>query len=404
MIRRTSFPGMGLLLTLTAAAAGGESKNREGLDPRLQFDELAVLASRERHAALACQVTFDRPELGFDLRFHSDYHVTVPVKVLADSGGWLEVAMRVNARGEGESPVYLARRFPNPHVPKGARGDVTLAAGVQLGPGRYRTDWIMRDARGRTCSSHWDFEAKMDIGKQGVPLTLGPNRVVDGAADGPDHGSPLEPSLAQPLRVKILLNLTPANPQESILKPDDARVLFSILRGITGQPGIGRVALAAFQLREQKSVYWQDNGRQIDFGALAKALRSPTAGTIDYGLLHDGQSETRFVTGLLADQLGSQTDPPDAIIIVGPKVRLNRKVPLELLRAKGSAPCPIFYLNYSPDPYNEPWTDTIRAALRAYKGTSTHDIMVPRDLVGAMRELLSRMARVPVSPSTASSS
>jgi hypothetical protein len=203
----------------------------------------------------------------------------------------------------------------------------------------------------------------------------------------------VERNLDPPLHVKILLNISPSKPQESIVKPEDAAALLSMLRGVVGQPGIALSSLVAFNLREQTILYREDSG-QVDFLALKKVLQAPIAGTVDIRVLRDPQIETRFVTGLLTNHLGARADSPDAIVIVGPKVTLDRSIPLEPLRAKGAVACPVFYLNYNSDP-KEPWTDTIGAALRAYKGSSAYNITSPRDMGIAMKALLSRIVKQP---------
>jgi hypothetical protein len=365
---------------------------------------MAALASRGRRADFSCQVTPDKPGLGFDLRFHSDYHVTVPIKVLADVGGWLQVVMRVTSAANREEPVYLVHRFSIPDVPLGTKGDGVLSGGFDLGLGRYQVDWMMRDGRGRVCSSHWALEAKLRGGQQDLPLTLDPNMVAE-RAEGPfGEEPPVEKAAAEPLHVKILLNLSPLKPQQSILKPIDRAVLLSILRGITREPGVSRLSLVAFNLREQKIIYQQEDDDKIDFAALDQAAQSTKAGTINYRLLQDPRSETHFVTKLLTAQLGARTSSPDAIIIIGPKVTLEKKVPLEPLKEGGAAPCPIFYLNYNPNPFEEPWRDTIGSALKAYKGAVAYDIVMPRELGAAMRDMLSRIGRRPSSEATIRSS
>jgi hypothetical protein len=382
---------LALLVVLAASMAAVESRSRRQPDPRLQYDDMAKLASRDPREELSCELTSNKPALGFDLRFHSDYHATVPVKALVDAGGWFQVAMRVTSRSENDQPVYLANRFDIRKVPMGNKGDVELVDGFDLGPGTYRVDWIMRDARERVCSAHWDLEAKAGSGKQDLPLTLGPSQVVDAEMnDYPYRPQPKE--AAAQLQVKILLNLSPAKPQESIVRPEDAAILFAILRGIAGQPRIVVSTVVAFNLREQKIVYRQENAERIDFLAMEKATQSRTSGTIDISLLRDPQSETHFVTGLLTDELGAQADAPDAIVIVGAKVSLERNVPRNSLKALGSAICPVFYLNYTSNPL-EPWPDTIGSALKAYKGAAAYNIVFPRDLGLAMRELFSRVAK-----------
>ncbi len=350
------------------------------------------MASREPRAELSCQVSPEKPSLGFDLRFHSDYHITIRAKALADAGGWLKVVTRVTPSTETEQPAYLVHRFAIPAVAMDSRGEVVLASGFDLGPGRYRVDWIMRDARERVCSSHWDLETK--AGRPDLPLTLAPNQIVDVDRDGPDQSPQLKRDPGQPVQVKILLNLSPAKAQESILRPDDAAVLLSILRSITDQPGVALSTLVAFNLRDQKIVFRQEHTDHIDFSGLETASHSRTSGTIDIRLLRDPEGETHYLTRLLTDELGARADSPDAIIIVGPKVELDKKVPLVPLKAKGSAPCPVVYLNYISNP-NEPVSDTIASALKAYKGATAFNIIVPRDTGSAIRELLSRIPKRP---------
>lgn len=381
-----------LVFLLAGSAASGWSSTLIGFDPALLAADMAVLATHEPRSDFPCQVTADKPGLGFDLRFHTDYRVTVPVKVLAEAGDWLRVLMRVSPAADGGKPLYLLQRFDIPDVPKGAKGEFMLAGGFDVGLGRYRVDWVMRDSRERFCSSHWDIEAKPERGQRDLPLTLGPNMVADWGQNA--FGAPqARRDLPEPLNVKILLNLSPVKPEESVLELHAVTALFSMLSSITHVASVGHVTLIAFNLREQKIIYQQEKADKIDFAALAKAVQSPTAGTIDYRLLKDPQSETRFITKLLTDQLGTQTESPDAIIIAGARIALDRKVSLESLRAGGAAMCPIFYLNYNPNPIEEPRSDTIGSALKAYKMALAYNIARPRDWGVAMKDMLSRIVR-----------
>jgi hypothetical protein len=267
-----------------------------------------------------------------------------------------------------------------------------MTGGFDVGLGSYQVDWLMRDARGRVCSSHWESEAKLPDGQPGLPLTLDPNTVAE-RLEGPfDQEPSVERATTRSLHIKILLNLSPAQPEGSILSPGDAAALLSILRSITREPEIGCFTLVAFNLREQKIVNRQSNG-DIDFVQLGQAVQSRSAGTVDYHLLQDRRSETHFVTKLLTDQLGAWAASPDAIIILGRKVTLEKKVPLEPLKEGGAVHCPIFYLNYNPKPLDNPWRDTLSSALKAYKGAAEYEIALPRDLGAAMRALRSRLDR-----------
>jgi hypothetical protein len=393
----------GLPFMLAVSTVSGWAQVRLSPESHLQYTDMAVLESGERRADFSCQVTLDRPRLGFDLRFHSEYRVTVPIKVLADAGGRLRMVMRVTPSADGEEPVYLIRQYSVPGVPLEAKGEGEVAGGVDLGLGRYQVDWLMRDVRGRVCSSHWELEAKLGSGQQNLPLTIAPNMVAERVESPFDEKPPVERAATRPMHLKILLNLSPVRPQESVLRPGDAAVLLSMLRSIIRESGVSRITLVAFNLREQKIVHRQDNTEKIDFGQLGQAVQSRSSGTLNYHLLVDPRSETHFVTKLLTDQLGAAAASPDAIIILGPKVTLEKKLPLEALKEGGAAPCPIFYLNYNPNPFDEPWRDTIGSALKAYKAAVAYDILVPRDLGAAMRDILSRIGKRPTPEAAISS-
>lgn len=382
-----------LVLTLAASVASGWAQTRLGTGVRLQYADMAALESGESRMDLSCQLKPEKPFLGFDLRFHAYYRVTVPIKVLADAGGWLQVIMRVTPSANSKQPVYLGHRSAVPDFPSGTRGEALLAGGFDLGLGSYQVDWMMRDVEGRVCTSHWKLEVK-PAGSPDTPLRLGPNMVAERFEGPSDDEPPVERTSTQPLHVKILLNLSPPTPAESFLKPQYAAVLLSILRTIANDPLVSHVTLVAFNLREQKIIYRQDNADKIDFAALVKSLQTTTTGTVSYSNLQDRESERRFVTRLLIDHLSGRTASADAVIIVGPKVTVEKKVLLETLKEGGEARCPIFYLNYNPNPIDQPFADAIGSALKAYKGALAYNIVVPRDLGAAMRDMLFRMSKL----------
>ena len=62
---------VGLLFLLAASTASGWAGTRLNLESSLQQADMAVLASGKHRADFSCQVTSDKPGLGFDLRFPS---------------------------------------------------------------------------------------------------------------------------------------------------------------------------------------------------------------------------------------------------------------------------------------------------------------------------------------------
>src|SRR5690348_8469693 len=74
--------------------------SQPGEEVTLMPSDLETLESDETRKDLPCTVTERKPELGFDLRFHSGYEVTVPLRELAGQGDMLTVLFRVHPDGD----------------------------------------------------------------------------------------------------------------------------------------------------------------------------------------------------------------------------------------------------------------------------------------------------------------
>ena len=77
--------------------------NGSGGPVRILYTDMAVLEAGEPRKDLPCAVISTKPILGFDLRYHSGYEVSVPLKELAGSEGVLTMLFRV-------TPTRPARR------------------------------------------------------------------------------------------------------------------------------------------------------------------------------------------------------------------------------------------------------------------------------------------------------
>ena len=85
-------------LGLTAQAPMGNA-------PRINATDMAVLEAHEVRKDLACTVTPNKPELGFDLRFHGGFDVSVPLNELSGSENQLTILFRVIPDSHKESPA-----------------------------------------------------------------------------------------------------------------------------------------------------------------------------------------------------------------------------------------------------------------------------------------------------------
>src|SRR5665213_306169 len=83
--------------------------------------DLAVLESGEQRKDLPCTVTPSKPTLGFDLKFHAGYQVTVPLRELAGLENALSIVFRVPPDGHPDDPVSFVQRLGVPPMEGDAR-------------------------------------------------------------------------------------------------------------------------------------------------------------------------------------------------------------------------------------------------------------------------------------------
>jgi hypothetical protein len=94
----------------------------------------------------------------------------------------------------------------------------------------------------------------------------------------------------------------------------------------------------------------------------------------------------------MSQNLGPQDSHPDAVMIVGPKLMLEKKIPVGLLSSNSSEGAPIFYLIYNTDPHVHPWRDAISGVLKVFKGLE-YTISLPKDLGKAMSDMMLRLTQ-----------
>lgn len=355
--------------------------------------DLAILESAEKRSDIPCTVTSRDPEVGFDLRFHAGYEVTVPLQDLAGSGELLTVVFRVYPQNERAHTAYFVQHFNVPTIEDTAKGEALLQGVVDLGEGNYHVDWLMRDRSERICSSNWDITAALSPKDKPITLFIAPNEITEYSEPfASDSGARPIHRAEDSLNVKLLVNFAPQNSLSTSLQRSDTDALVSILKAIERDPRIGHISLVAFNIGEERVIYRQETAEAIDFPALGKALETMKLGTVNVAHLSDKHSDTDFLEGLIEKEMGTTTHP-DAVIFAGPKAMLDADVPQDDLRRIGSIECPVFYMNYNLNPQAVPWKDSISHAIRAFKGTE-YTISRPRDLWVSTSEMVGRIVRL----------
>jgi hypothetical protein len=355
--------------------------------------DLAVFEAGEIRKDLACTVTPSKPVLGFDLRFHSGYDVTVPLRELAGSENALNILFRATPQNHPDRPVYFSQHIRVPKLEDDAKGDAFLQGGFDLGEGNYHVDWLMRDRSERVCSFSWDSEAALAAKDRSINLAIGPGEIQRTDREQFKEEPPVQRvSNEPPLNVKVLVNFAPQDSASAALQPVDTSALVSILRSISREPRIGKFSIVAFNMQEERVVYRQEGADRIDFPALGEAINSLNLGTVDLKRLGEKHGDTDFLASLVRHEVRSSTSRPDAVIFAGPKVMLDSNVPPDALKDAGDVNFPVFYMNYNLNPQAVPWKDAISHTVRFFRGyeyTITH----PRDLWFAVSEMVSRIVK-----------
>lgn len=364
-----------------------------GVGTRVQLNssDLAVLEAQDVRKDLQCTVDPVKPTLGFDLRFHGGYDVSVPLRDVAGNEDMLSILVRVTPDTRKDDPVYFVQRIDVPKLPDDAKGDAVLGGLFDLGEGKYHIDLLMKDRSERVCSFYWDAEAALSDRDKEIQPAIAAGAVERAEYEQFNEEPPVERAPGKPLKIKILVNFAPQNSSLSSLRPIDTLALVTVLRRLSREPQFGKFSVVAFNVQEQRVLYRQLSAEKIDFPALGRAIRSVEPGKVDLKQLSQKHGEVSFLSDLIRKEIAN--DHPDALIFVGPKVLLDDSVPEDDLKPLASdVTYPVFYMNYNLNPQAIPWKDAIEKAIRNFRGTE-FSISRPRDLWFAVSEVVSRIVK-----------
>jgi len=380
----------GLTLLLLPQSPAQSLLGGSGIAPLIVGTDIAVLEARETRKDLPCDVQPVKPLLGFDLKFHGGYEVSVPLRELAGMENQLTILFRITPT-TATTPVYMVQRIKVPAIEENAKGDAYLQGSFDVGEGSYRVDWLMRDRTERVCSSSWESEAALPPKDRGLHLHIAAMAIQSSEKEQFTEEPPVERASMEPLNVKVLINFAPQNSNSSTLQPLDTAALVSILRCISREPRITKFSIVAFNLQEQKVLYRADGADRIDFPGIGKAIDRLQLGKVDITQLANKNGDTEFLSQLMRNEFVGR-DHPDALIFAGPKVMLQQPVSQETLRTIGEPDYPVFYMNYNLYPQAAPWRDSIGQAVRYMKGTE-YTISRPRDLWFAVSEMVTKIVK-----------
>jgi len=352
--------------------------------------DLAALESQTPRKDLPCEVKPADTTLGFDLRFHAGYDVTIPLKELAADDNVLNMLFRVTPLADPENPVYFIQYVRVPPLEKRANGESTLSGVFDVGEGKYHVDWIMRDRSERICASFWDTKAEIPERDRGIEMGIGAHAVEQSIQEQFLEDPPVERTRGPRLNVKMMVNFAPQKQTSAAIRPIDTQALVTLMRRITREPRVGKFSVVVFNIAEQRVVYRQSSEDRIDFPALGDAIRNIEPGAVNVKLLENKHGESEFLTDLIKKEMAA-SDHPDALVFAGPKYTVDEGTPENDLRpVASSVDYPLFYLNYNLVPQDYPWRDSIGRAVRVFNGKE-FTISRPRDLWFSVAEMVDRI-------------
>src|SRR5580658_1822567 len=253
----------------------------------MQPSDVAIFEANEGRKDLPCNVTPRKADLGFDLRFHTGYDVTVPLNELEGGNDVLSIVFRVVPDSDHAHPYFFYQHILVPPLEGDVSGRAALEGGFDLGEGSYHVDWLMRDRAERICSSSLDVAAALPARDRQMALFLPAGR-IDQSLIEPFVDDPALHRLASnpdPINIKVLVNFSPQSKESAKLQPTDTTALVSILKAIDRDSRVERVSLVAFNLQEQRVLYRQNQAEHIDFVALGKAIQDIKPGVVDLNRL-----------------------------------------------------------------------------------------------------------------------
>lgn len=351
-------------MALTAAIACGQSI----VEPkdRAKFNDIFDNAKGER---LNCGIKTFGPYVDFGFRFELGYMVDCDIRQFDGVSGDVRIFLRV--RPENGDEVVLSDRIFFPGITKQQRESIDLpkihanfqfSGALAAGEGVYALDLLIFDNRERVYRHSWKAKAEPHGKEAKVDFSMRP----DAIAALRTIPIPARPSVTKGTHLTVLMNAAPINPWSSKLRAWDRTFLLDSLSTLLRQLSYDSVRVVAFNLEQQREIFRQDDFSQSDMHSLSHALRNLELGTVSYNTLQRKSGWAELLLGLLHSEAQAE-QPSDAVVFLGPTLRLEDKVPPELLASYQQETPPLFCVAYYPR-VGADFPDSIQHLTSALKG------------------------------------
>src|ERR1700736_3891537 len=158
LLRILSFCLVPLLGFLAAAVLRAQSM-MEGSGPgglvRTFNEDAAILEAQDPRKDLPCGVNPIKPQLGFDMKFHAGYEISIPLRELSGAEDLLTTIFRVTPDNKKDDPVYFSQHITVPAIEPDAHGNAYLQGYFDVGEGKFHVDFLIRTGGGAVSSYIW---------------------------------------------------------------------------------------------------------------------------------------------------------------------------------------------------------------------------------------------------------
>jgi hypothetical protein len=183
----------------------------------------------------------------------------------------------------------------------------------------------------------------------------------------PLSAAPLPPKPGERgAQLTVLIDAAPLNPSSVKLRAWDRAFLLDSLSSLLRQLSYSSVEVVAFNLEQRHEIFRRENFAQPDMRSLAHALHTLDLAAISYDKLEHKRGWAEMLLGLLKQEAESK-QPPDAVVFIGPKLRLEEKVPSDLLASYQKQMAPPLCVAYYPQ-VGADFPDSIQQLTLALKG------------------------------------
>jgi hypothetical protein len=337
-----------------------------------------VFRTPKPKATLSCDIRRLPPALNFALRHHTGYSVFVPLQQFA--GGRAEMTILFRVRPMGGEPRYFGQTFRTRTLPARIQSDAVISGGVYVGEGQYDIDWVMLDARERSCAKSWRVENRPRGEERDIEDALKPGEVVP-VSIGRWAGTPEKEN---PLRVAIAVHAAPRFLRATALSRFDISLLTTTLTTLLTKSPFMETGVSVFNLARQREIFRTARLDPPEFDRLLDSLEALELGTVDVRELSDRKAYTRLLLNI-AQRESDTSPPPDAVIFLGPFHLLDDKPPESAREILARPGAPRFYYLHL-DLRGGMFPDAIERLVRAAGGRTFH-ITRPKDMAEAIEKI-----------------